>query len=64
YVGSNVQTIEWGNFYETVYDPETEYKNETRYEIYYDGTEKQWNEIFEDKYEREEIDKTKVIYLK
>ncbi len=63
YIGSGVEKIEECNFYESVEDPELEYRNETNYEICYDGTEKQWNELFVSEYEREYIDKTKIIYL-
>lgn len=62
YVGSSVEKIEYCNFYESVEDPELDFRLETNYEIYYDGTEKQWNNLFADEYEREHIDKTKVKY--
>lgn len=63
YVGSGVEIIEECNFYESVEDPEVEFRNETKYEIYYGGTEKQWNELFVSEYEREHIDKTKIHFL-
>ena len=63
YVGSGVEIIEACNFYESVEDPEVEFRNETKYEIYYGGTEKQWNELFVSEYEREYIDKTKIHFL-
>lgn len=64
YMGAGVEKIEEANFYESVEDPELEYINETNYEIYYDGTEKQWNKLFVSEYEREHIDKTKINYLR
>ncbi len=60
YVGSNVEIIESANFYEDVEDG---YINETNYEICYEGNQKQWNKLFENEYEREYIDKTKIKYL-
>ena len=63
YVGSGVGKIEECNFYESVEDHEFEYRNETNYEIYYGGTEKQCNELFVSEYEREYIDKTKIHFL-
>jgi len=63
YIGSGVEKIEEANFYESVEDSELEYINETNYDIYYSGTEKQWNELFVSEYEREHIDKTKINYL-
>lgn len=62
YVSSSVRKIEEANFYESAEDPEIEYRNETNYDIYYDGTEKQWNELFVNEYEREYIDKTKIHF--
>lgn len=62
YVGQNIKTIEECNFYESVEDPELDFHIETNYEIYYNGTEKQWTELFIDEYEREHIDKSKIYY--
>lgn len=62
YVGLGVETIEECNFYESVDDPKLEFRNETNYDIYYDGTEKQWNELFVNQYEREYIDKSKIHF--
>lgn len=63
YVGSAVGRIEECNFYESVEDDESEYRNETNYDIYFDGTEKQWNELFVSEYEKGYIDKTKIHFL-
>ena len=62
YVGSNVKTIEQGNFYEYVED--TELEHITNYEIIFDGTKNQWNKLFTNEYETEYIDKEKIKYLK
>lgn len=64
YVGSGVGKIEECNFYESVEDHEFEYRNETNYEIYYDGTKRQWNKLFVSEYEREYIDESKINFLK
>ena len=64
YVGSGVGKIEECNFYESVEDHEFEYRNETNYEIYYDGTKRQWNKLFANEYEREYIDESKINFLK
>lgn len=63
YIGSGVEKIEDDNFYESVEDPELGYINETNYDIYYDGTEKQWNKLFVNEYAQEDMDKTKIKYL-
>lgn len=62
YVGSNVKKIERANFYANIEDDKLGYITETSYEIFYDGTEEQWNKLFVNEYEREEIDKTKVNF--
>lgn len=62
YVGSNVETIESSNFYESVEG--TELEHITNYEIVFDGTPKQWNKLFTNEYETEYIDKEKIKYLK
>jgi len=64
YVGSGVEKIEEGNFYENTEYDESGYTEETNYEIYYDGTKRQWNKLFTNEYEREYIDKEKIKYLK
>lgn len=63
YVGSGVEKIEECNFYDSIEDPELDFRLETNYEIYYDGTEKQWKDLFVNEYEREYIDKKRVKCL-
>ncbi len=63
YVGSGVEKIEGYNFCESVEDPELDFRYETNYEIFFDGTEKQWNELLEDEYSAEYIDKSKINFL-
>lgn len=61
HVGTNVEKIERGNFYSnTAY---YEYGYETPYTVYYEGTQKQWESLFEHSYEMKNIDKSKVIFL-
>lgn len=62
YVGSGVKKIGEANFYANIEDDKLGYITETPYEIFYDGTEEQWNKLFINEYEREEIDKTKVNF--
>ncbi len=63
YVGSGITKIEECNFYESVCDNDGEFmESETNYEIYFDGTEEQWNKLFSDEHEREYIDKTKINF--
>lgn len=62
YVGKNVEKIGNSNFYgyKDVYNED--YQTQTTYDVYYDGTEKQWNELFESEYELEYIDKAKIHF--
>lgn len=62
YVGKNIKEIGNSNFYGYKNEYYEDYRTQTTYEIYYDGTEKQWNELFVSEYEREEIDKTKIHF--
>lgn len=64
YVGSGVEKIEEGNFYENTEYDESGRTEETNYEIYYDGTKRQWNKLFTNEYEREYIDESKINFLK
>lgn len=61
YVGSGIEKIEEANFCHDIeaYDG---YVSVTDYEIYYDGTEMQWNKLFVNEYERAQIDKTKIHF--
>ncbi len=63
YVGKNVETVGNCNFYGFRNEYYEDYRTQTTYEIYYDGTKKQWNKLFASEYEREYIDKTKINYL-
>ena len=62
YVGEEVEKIGNGNFYGYKNEYYEDYRTQTTYEIYYDGTEKQWNKLFMSEYEREDIDKTKIHF--
>lgn len=61
YLGSGIEKIEEANFCHDIeaYDG---YVSVTDYEIYYDGTEMQWNKLFVNEYERAQIDKTKIHF--
>ena len=63
YVGSGVKKIERDNFYNIYEDPETGFVYETNYIINYYGTHKQWNALFENEYDREQIDESKIKYI-
>ena len=62
YVGEKTEKIGNGNFYSYKNEYYEDYRTQTTYEIYYDGTEKQWNKLFASEYEREDIDKTKIHF--
>lgn len=62
YVGEKIEKIGNGNFYSYKNEYYEDYRIQTTYEIYYDGTEKQWNKLFASEYEREDIDKTKIHF--
>lgn len=62
YVGEQTEKIGNGNFYGYKKEYYDDYRTQTTYEIYYDGTEKQWNKLFESEYGREDIDKTKIHF--
>lgn len=63
YVGDNIEKIGGCNFYGYKNEYDEDYRPQTTYDIYYEGTEKQWNELFEIEYEREHIDKTKIHFM-
>lgn len=62
YVGKNIKKIGTNNFYGYKNEFDEDYRAQTTYDIYYEGTEKQWNELFELVHERENIDKTKIHF--
>ncbi len=62
YVGKNVEIVGNCNFYGYKNEYSEDYITQTTYDIYYDGTEKQWNKLFESEYERKYIDKTKIHF--
>ncbi len=62
YVGEKTEKIGNGNFYGYKNEYYDDYRTQTTYEIYYDGTEKQWNKLFASEYEREDIDTSKLHF--
>lgn len=63
HVGSNVERIEGSNFYADMEDSEYDFRYETTYTVYFDGTKKKWKSLFTDEYEKEFIDESKIIFL-
>ncbi len=63
YVGSGVEKIEGNNFFNSIEDPETGFIYETSYIINYYGTRKQWYALFENEYDRKNMDESKIKYL-
>lgn len=64
YVGKNVEKIGGGNFYGYKNEYYEDYRTQTTYDIYYEGTENKWNNLFESYYEWEDIDPSKLHFSK
>ncbi len=62
YVPKNVKRIENDNFYSISFEDDETYSTTTPFEIFYSGTERQWNSLFIDEYSRDQIDKSKIYF--